>query len=109
MSQATKDIAAQVAAAEGMNSGEIDIPPEALDEPVPISDWCCMYHILSLQSDFKNEKPLIHWYIEEHGHICLFLPKFHCELNPIEMLWGYAKYCEYKTVYFASQLMVLLN
>ena len=29
--------------------------------------------------------------IEKAGHICLFLPKFHCELNPIEMLWGYVK------------------
>jgi len=24
----------------------------------------------------------------------MFLPKFHCKLNPIEMLWGFAKYCE---------------
>jgi len=25
------------------------------------------------------------------GHICVFLPKFHPELNPIEMYWGWIK------------------
>jgi len=29
--------------------------------------------------------------IEDTGHVCLFLPWFHCELNAIKMLWGYAK------------------
>lgn len=29
--------------------------------------------------------------IEDAGHRVIFLPKFHCELNPIEFLWGAAK------------------
>jgi transposase len=29
--------------------------------------------------------------ITDAGHRCLFLPKFHPELNPIEMYWGWAK------------------
>jgi hypothetical protein len=48
----------------------------------------------SLQDDFANEKPLLQHYLEGRGHVCLFLPKFHCELNLIEMLWGYPKYCK---------------
>jgi len=72
----------------------------ALEEPTLTSDWCCMTCVLSLQSDFKNEKPLLQKYVEERGHICLFLPKFHCELNPIEMYWGYAKYCKLEPVLF---------
>jgi hypothetical protein len=52
---------------------------------------CCMSRILTLQSDFKNEKSMLELVIQQAGHKCIFLPKFHCELNPIEMLWGYAK------------------
>ena len=45
--------------------------------------------------DFQMEKPLIQSIIKDAGHICLFLPQFHCELNAIEMLWGYAKFHAY--------------
>jgi hypothetical protein len=61
---------------------------------MPISDWCCMYQVLFLQENFVMAKPMLQHYIEGRGHICMFLPKFHCELNPIEILWGYAKYRE---------------
>jgi hypothetical protein len=52
---------------------------------------CCMQRVLSLQPDFMNKKPLLQLVIEKAGHKCLFLPKFHCELNPIEMVWGQTK------------------
>ena len=29
--------------------------------------------------------------IEDSGHVCIFFPKFHCELNFIERYWGAAK------------------
>jgi hypothetical protein len=52
---------------------------------------CCWSKIMSCQSDFKNERPLLQSIIEDAGHVCLFLPKFHCELNPIELFWSYIK------------------
>ncbi|EFP85140.2 uncharacterized protein PGTG_11309 [Puccinia graminis f. sp. tritici CRL 75-36-700-3] len=52
---------------------------------------CCWSKILSLQSDFRCERPLLQTIIEDAGHICLFLPKFHCELNPIELFWSFIK------------------
>ena len=76
------------ASIEGMTDEGSVMPPTSDDSDM----WCCMERILTLQEDFRTEKPLIQSIIERSGHICLFLPRFHCELNPIEMLWGYGKY-----------------
>ena len=53
---------------------------------------CCMQCVLFLQPDFVNEKPLLQLVIEKAGHKCLFLPKVHCKLNLIEMVWGQMKW-----------------
>jgi hypothetical protein len=67
--------------------------PEPLLYPVLVSAKppCCLARILSNHKDFYEQKSAIETLIEGRGHKCLFLPKFHCELNPIEMYWGYAK------------------
>lgn len=60
---------------------------------------CCASQVLARHSDLAREKPLLQMIIEEAGHICIFLPKFHCELNPIELFWSYIKhrtfFCEH--------------
>ena len=69
---------------------------------------CCMARLLSQQDDFRNQPSMLETLITEQGHECIFLPKFHCELNPIEMVspfsvlktrlngfmqyWGWCKY-----------------
>lgn len=52
---------------------------------------CCLRRICAKLPDFLAEKPAIAKYLEERGHVCLFLPKFHCELNYIERIWGIMK------------------
>ena len=51
-----------------------------------------MRRILSLQDDFVAQKSRLQETIEQHGHKCIFFPKYHCELNWIEMYWGAAKH-----------------
>ncbi|SRR6266851_8507483 len=43
----------------------------------------------------RLQKPQLQEFIESHGHLCDFYPKYHCELNFIEQYWGAAKlsYC----------------
>ena len=48
---------------------------------------CCLKHILECQPDFVEQKPLVQEVIEAAGHLCIFLPKYHCELNFIECFW----------------------
>ena len=52
---------------------------------------CCMTKLLGNQPDFLEQKPLLQEIVEERGHLAVFLPKFHCELNIIEYFWGAAK------------------
>lgn len=44
-----------------------------------------------MQPDFMEQKSLVQEVIEEAGHLCIVLPKFHCELNFIEFFWGAVK------------------
>ena len=46
---------------------------------------------ISSHQDFKEEKTIIEHYLNSRGFACVFLPKFHCELNPIERVWAQAK------------------
>ena len=46
---------------------------------------------LASHDDFKNEKTKIEHYLNNCGHCCMLLPKFHCEINPIERCWSQAK------------------
>ena len=69
---------------------------------INVSNMCRdqMVSVLSEHDDFVNEKSAVELYLESRGHYCLFIPKYHYELNPIERVWGHAKkytraYCNY--------------
>jgi hypothetical protein len=54
---------------------------------------CCGRGILGSCDDFKESASKI-WLqeiAEKYGHSIIFFPKFHCELNFIEMIWAYIK------------------
>lgn len=61
---------------------------------------CCAKGVMYHQIDFQQTVSKLQEIIASAGHICLFLPRYHCELAPIERAWGFAKwycrrYCEY--------------
>ncbi|KAI0037719.1 hypothetical protein FA95DRAFT_1506618 [Auriscalpium vulgare] len=58
---------------------------------------CCCRRLLFNEPDFANVPSLLETHCQARGFEVIFLPKFHCELNPIEQCWGYAKrvYREY--------------
>jgi len=52
---------------------------------------CCCRRLLYNQPDFKNVESVLETTCRTKGVQVLFLPKFHCELNFIEQVWGCAK------------------
>ena len=63
-----------------------------------------MRTVLGTHPDFKYEKSSIERFlVEEKKHIMYMLPKYHCELNPIESVWAQVKryaraYCKYSII-----------
>ena len=50
-----------------------------------------MREILREFEDFGSQKTLVKELVEGRGHIALFIPKYHCELNLIERVWCHSK------------------
>ena len=52
---------------------------------------CCATHYLSEQPDFKAQKGWLAETLEKLRMELILYPKYHCELNYIEMIWGWLK------------------
>lgn len=52
---------------------------------------CCCHRLLYTEPDFAEGESKLEILAKALGIQVMFLPKFHCELNPIEQCWGYAK------------------
>ena len=66
---------------------------------------CCARKVLAAEQDFREQKGQLREELEARGQVVLFLPKFHCELNPIEPYWCQAKwYCRENCEYTISGL-----
>jgi hypothetical protein len=53
---------------------------------------CCAYHVLSEEADFREQRPWLQEEVEGvEGFAIMFYPKYHCELNWIEMICGWVK------------------
>jgi hypothetical protein len=52
---------------------------------------CCTRRVLWSQPDFTNVRSVLEDVCDARGFKVIFLPKFHCELNPIEHCWCHAK------------------
>ncbi|KAA8896893.1 hypothetical protein FN846DRAFT_993445 [Sphaerosporella brunnea] len=51
----------------------------------------CARGIISQEQDFRKQKSELEEAIISRGHLCIILPKFHPETNPIEYYWGATK------------------
>ena len=64
---------------------------------------------IATHPDFRDEQPEIALFLRRKGYACIFLPKFHCELNPIEICWAQAKrYTRAHTNYTIQHLRLIV-
>ena len=73
-----------------------------------------MIKLLEEMRDFKFQKTKVEEMILNKGHRVMFIPKFHCEINPIERVWCQAKKytrtnCDYTFVGLDKTIVPALN
>ena len=79
------------------------------------TETCCMFGVLSKEPDFLAQKPWLAETVERNpGCFIFWYPKYHCELNYIEMVWGWIKAhhrnnCKYNYPALKKGLPITLN
>ena len=69
-----------------------------------------MRTMLLFHHNFRTERTLVEKFILDQGNQVVFLPKFHCELNPIETMWGQAKHhCQLYSNYTLARLRNVIH
>jgi hypothetical protein len=61
------------------------------DDSLFLTNQCCGRYCLSQQPDFLAQREWLREIVEDEGFEIVFYPKYHCELNYIEMVWAYMK------------------
>ena len=56
-----------------------------------LDPMCCSSYVLSQEPDFTGKKEWLTEVVNAAGFNIIFFPKYHCELNFIEMIWGWVK------------------
>ena len=52
---------------------------------------CCAKAVLSREEDFAEQREWLEETVDNLGFKIIFYPKYHCELNYIELVWGWIK------------------
>ena len=90
MSQKACDALAQSAAAQSLFDDAEDENTTPEDNVCPDElPRCCLYRLT-----FEPRSLGYSRWLRLQSISVTFLPKFHCELNPIEMYWGWVKICK---------------
>ena len=63
----------------------------AEDNQQPPSTLCCARRRVANEPDFLEQREWLREVVENSGHRIMYFPKFHCEINYIEMVWAYVK------------------
>ena len=62
---------------------------------LPDSTNCCARRTMMNQPDMIAQKSILQTLAKSEGCAVMYLPKYHCKLNPIKQCWGVAK-CKYQ-------------